>query len=123
MKPKLRQTLQEVLQSTSEVLFPHEMGNKIIEVNSVDCMGDTPLHVLINRGNTAGSLLLIENGANINAIGDMGETPLHIAIRKKDLTVIGALVNKNAKINIVSEFGKTAAELAKENGIKLHSIA
>ena len=86
-------------------------------------MGDTPLHVLITRGNTAGSLLLIEHGANVNAIGDMGETPLHLAIRRKDLTVISALLNKNANINIVSEFGKTAFEEAKENGIKLHNIA
>jgi ankyrin repeat protein len=119
MKVKIRQTLHEVLQSTSESLFPAEMGKKVIDINTTDCEGDTPLHVLISRGNTAGALLLIENGANINAVGDMGETPLHLAIRRKDLKIISALLNNNAKTNIVSEFGKSASQEAIEIGIKL----
>lgn len=122
MKIKQRQTLKQLLQSTSDTLFPNEMGKKDIEINTFDCMGDTPLHILINRGNTAGSLLLIENGANVNAIGDMGGTPLHLAIRRKDLAVIGALLNRNAKTNISSEFGKTVLEEAKANGINLRNI-
>lgn len=99
------------------------MGNKIVNVGTIDCMGDTPLHVLIGRGNTAGALLLIENGANVNAVGDMGETPLHLAIRMKNLKVIAMLLNNNAKTNIISEFGKTALDEANANSINLHRIS
>ena len=74
-------TLNEVLRSKSDNLFPAELGEAPVYIDSTDCDGDTPLHVLIWRGDTDGALLLIKHGAPINAIGDMGETPLHIAIR------------------------------------------
>jgi len=52
-------TLDEVLQSTSDNLFPAELGEAPVYIASTDCDGDTPLHVLIWRGDTDGSLLLI----------------------------------------------------------------
>jgi ankyrin repeat protein len=111
------QTLKEVLQSTSDCLFPAELGKAEVHIDSTGCDGDTPLHVLIWRGDTAGALLLIENGAPIDVAGDMGETPLHAAISKKDRKVINALIKAGAKTDIVSEFGKTALERAFEEGI------
>lgn len=112
-------TLYEVLQSTSDCLFPAELGEAPVYIDSTDCDGDTPLHVLIWRGDTAGALLLIENGAPINAVGDMGETPLHAAITRSNMKVIAALVKSGARTDIVSEFGKTALERAAEEGITL----
>ena len=112
-------TVEDVLQSTSECLYPAEMGERAVNFASADCDGDTALHVLIWRSDTSGALLLIENGANVNAIGDMGETPLHVAIRKDNRALIRALMAAGAETDIVSEFGSTARVLAAEKGIDL----
>ena len=111
--------LKAVLQSTSDVLFPAELGEAEVHINSTDCDGDTPLHVLIRRNDTAGALMLIENGAPVNAAGDMGETPLHVAVSNKNMTVIDALIKRGARTDIVNEFSKTALERAIEEGITL----
>jgi ankyrin repeat protein len=112
-------TLSEVLQSTSDCLFPAEMGGAKVNIDSTGYDGDTPLHVLIWRGDTDGALLLIENGAPIDAVGEMGETPLHAAISMQNMSVVEALIRSGARIDIVSEFGKTALDCATDEGITL----
>lgn len=109
--------MEEILQSTSDTLFPADLGARTVTLHSVDCDGDTPLHVLIWRGDTSGARLIIENGANLNAIGDMGETPLHVAIRKENLSIVRTLIRAGARTDIVSEFGQSASALASEKGI------
>ena len=115
----VQRTLNEVLKSTSDSLFPAELGKAEVRIDSADCDGETPLHVLIWRGDVEGALLLIENGANIDAIGDMGETPLHVAISKNEKRVIDALLEVGARTDIVSEFGQTQAEKARQYGVSL----
>lgn len=110
-------TIDEVLQSTSDSLFPAQLGETKVCIDSADCDGDTPLHVLIWREDTAGALLLIENGAPIDAVGDMGETPLHVALSKNNGKVINALLKAGARTDIVSEFGETALDKAAKHGI------
>lgn len=117
-----QRSLCEVLQSTSDCLFPADMGERIVSIDSTDCDGDTPLHVLIWRGDKEGALLLIQHGADVNAAGDMGETPLHIAISKKNLPLIEAMIKAGARLDIVSEFGQTARSRAKELGINLKQM-
>ena len=112
-------TLEEVLQSTSDCLYPAEMGKRVVNLASADCDGDTALHVLIWRSDTSGAILLIKSGANVNAIGDMGETPLHVAIRKDNRAVVRALIAAGAETDIVSEFGATARALAAEKDIDI----
>ncbi|MOA09565.1 hypothetical protein D3C78_1294060 [compost metagenome] len=68
-------TLKEILQSTSETLFPAELGEREVLLDSHDCDGDTPLHVMLWRKDSAGALVILRAGANPNAIGDMGVTP------------------------------------------------
>lgn len=114
-----KRTLKEVLQSTSESLFPAELGKAKVKIDSTDCDGDTPLHVLIWRGDTEGAILLIASGAPIDVIGDMGETPLHVAISKNDTRAISALIEAGARTDIVSEFGETAMEKAAKRGISI----
>jgi len=113
-------SLQEVLQTTSDNLFPAELGEAKVNIDSVGFDGDTPLHVLIWRGDTAGVLLLISNGAPVDAPGDMGETPLHIAILKNNMEVIEALLKAGARTDIISEFGVTAKDRAQQKGINLY---
>ena len=112
-------TLEEVLQSTSDVLFPEALGRAPVTIGSADCDGDTPLHVLLWRGDNDGALLLIQHGADVDAVGDMGETPLHVAIATGNRTAIAALLGAGASTEIVSEFGESAADKARASGIDL----
>lgn len=48
-------------QSTVRLLLQHGP-----DINAVDDLGDTPLHVAIYRGNLDAAYILIENGANPN---------------------------------------------------------
>ena len=122
MEDRSNKEIEEVLQSASDRLFPAEIGEAKVYLDSRGCDGDNALHVFIWGDETEDALFLIENGIDINAVGDMGETPLHAAIHQHNTAVIKALLNANARTDIVSEFGKTAIDLAQEEGIKLDKI-
>jgi ankyrin repeat protein len=91
-RPKKRTRLEEILQSTSDVLFPVELGKHPVTIDSTDCEGNTPLHVMVWRKDCNAINLLIEAGANVDAVGDMGETPLHVAVGEENLPIIEALL-------------------------------
>jgi|GEM_PF-1346808 len=109
-------TIEALLQSTSDTLFPADMGRRRVDMDSRDCDGDTPLHVLLWRKNTGGAKALIEAGANPNAIGDMGETPLHVAVRSGLPDLVEALLVAGADAEIRSEFGSTPREMGIAQG-------
>ena len=114
--PKHRASLEDILASTSDVIFPAELGEAPVAIDSADCDGDTPLHVMVWRKDRYAVNVLIEAGANVNAVGDMSETPLHIAVGQEDLPIIEALLKVGARTNIRSEFHETAAERAEMKG-------
>jgi uncharacterized protein len=117
---KGRRSLDEILRSTSDVLFPGEMGQRVVEVNSHDVDGDTPLHVMTWRGDCYAVRLLIEAGAAIDAIGDMGQTPLHVAVMREDESIAELLLRAGASPDVRSDFGDTPRELAeKQDGSML----
>jgi uncharacterized protein len=117
-REKERRTLAEVLESTSDVLFPQDVGEAKVEIDSRDASGDTPLHVMAWRKDRHGVKLLIEAGADVNAIGDMSEAPLHIAVRAEDLENVETLLRAGAKTDIRSEFDETPLEAAQKRGSK-----
>lgn len=67
--------LEEVLQLASDRLFPADIGEAKVYLDSRDSDGDNALHVFIWGNETENALFLIQNGIDINAVGDMGETP------------------------------------------------
>ena len=113
-KRKDHRSLAEILESTSDVLFPAEFGRRPIELDTRGLDGDTPLHVMLWRGDTYAAELLIDAGIDVNAIGDMGETPLHVAIRRENARAVRALLHAGARKNVVSEFGQTAVDVLDE---------
>ena len=113
---KQRRSLEEILQSTSDVIFPAELGERLVAIDSCDACGDTPLHVMVWRSDRYAVKLLLESGADVNAIGDMSETPLHVAIRRGDLEVAETLLSGGAKLDLRSEFNQTAMEVAASKG-------
>jgi uncharacterized protein len=111
-----RRSLSEILQSTSDVLFPEQMGKAAVELDSKDVDGDTPLHVMVWRGDRDAVEVLIAAGARIDAVGDMGQTPLHVAVMRADEHISELLLRAGASPNIRSEFGDTPGELAESKG-------
>ena len=105
-------SVQDILQSTSDSLFPADLGEKDVRIDSRDCDGDAPLHVLMWRKDSEGAEVLIAAGANTNAVGDMGETPLHVAVSQDLAGVVEALLAAGANPDIRSEFGDTPRERA-----------
>jgi uncharacterized protein len=100
----------EVLSSTSDVLFPGELGERPVAMNSMGIDGDTPLHVLAWRDDVEGAKLLVEAGADVNAVGDMSNTALDIAVQRQQLEFVTLLLQAGANPDVRSEFGKTARE-------------
>ncbi len=107
-----RQSLDETLQATSDVLFPADLGEAKVTIFSRDCDGDTPLHVMVRRADNYAVQQLIEAGSDVNAIGDMGETPLHTAVYAGSAEIIKLLLAAGARDDIRSEFGDTQLERA-----------
>jgi ankyrin repeat protein len=122
MKAGGRRTLEDILASCSDSLFPAGMGRTPVHLHTVDCDGDTPLHVMLWRDDTAAALALIEAGAKVNARGDMSETPLHIAVRQKNERAVDALLKAGADPDAVSEFGESPRRLALERAPHLGKL-
>ena len=112
----MTQSLQQLLQSVSDVLHPEDLGKAPVNLNSSSADGDTPLHVMMWRRDHGGARLLIQVGADVNAVGDMGETPLHVAVAQQDTVMVELLLRHGAKDDVVSEFGDTPREQARKKG-------
>ena len=112
-------SIEEILQSASDVLFPAELGERRVEIDSTDCDGDTPLHVMLWRKDAVAVKQLIAAGAAVNAIGDMGETPLHVAVSQDLPEGVAALLEAGANPDIRCEFGDTPRQRAQARGREL----
>lgn len=79
---------------------------------SVNCDGDTLLHLAAFRGHERDVLDLVELGADINAPGDLGYRPLHYAAMRGHHDVVAALLSMGARHDLPSEDGTTPAQAA-----------
>jgi hypothetical protein len=111
-----RPSLRELLQSTSDVLFPADMGERRVELDSRDSDGDTPLHVLLWRRDVQGARELIAAGADTTAAGDMDDTPLHVALRLELADAVAMLLAAGADPDAHNCFGDTPRAMAYKRG-------
>jgi ankyrin repeat protein len=111
VKPKQRQTIEEILVRASEVMYPH-LDPHLIAVDARDSDGDTPLHKVALWGDNYAAALLMDAGAEVDALGDMGCTPLYFAVMNGHEHVVATLLKRGADPDIRSELGSTPRELA-----------
>lgn len=88
------------------------------DINSVNRMGRTPLHIAIREGQMEVFNLLIDKGANINIDSTKGvrQSPLLFAVDLEKIEVVELLIEKGADINAVDLRGDNALSLAKRKG-------
>ncbi len=98
----MTRTLDQVLRSVSDVLYPEDLGEAPVRLDSRSADGDTALHVIAWRRDHDGARLHIEAGADINAVGDMDQTPLHVAVIQQDPTMVPLLLDHGARDNVIS---------------------
>lgn len=85
-------------------------------VNVIDALGRTPLHMAAFYGRPKTSALLIASGANINAKDRVGMTPLHAAVLAGGLQEVELLLDKNAEIATATDTGLTPLHLSAATG-------
>src|SRR6188768_1246833 len=92
----MTRTIDEVLQSVSEDMFPDDEGKRVVAIDSVGDDGDLPLHALAWKGDVDGIVTLLDAGADVDARGEDGETALHIAIHQENAVMIAVLLAAGA---------------------------
>lgn len=75
------------------------------EVNQVNALGESPIHIAAWKGDVNDILWLLSNGADINQRGEFGMTPLHYAYMGGMKANIAALINAGADQNIRCDDG------------------
>lgn len=76
--------LQDILQSTSDSLFPADLGRRPVHLDSRSSDGDTPLHVLLWRKDVSGARALLAAGANPDIRSEFGDSPRTMAATRNE---------------------------------------
>lgn len=79
----------------------------------------TPLHTATENSHYDIMDYLARNGANINAVDGLGQTCLHRAAREDDVQAVRLLLSHSIDTSALSLQGYTAAQVAKENVLKI----
>ena len=109
-------SVSKILASTSEFLFPADLGTRPVRIESRDADGDTALHVLVWQNDLQGVRALISAGADVNALGDMGYTPLHAAVSQDNAEIVSELLRAGARADLSSELCGSALHMAQSKG-------
>lgn len=120
-KNSLKNSLTSETKSTALHLAAHYSNhystNQLIkagaEVNCLDHLNQTPLHIAVIKDNISTSLL-VKAKANVILTNHLGQTPLHIAVQNENIQSIIALLDAG-KINVLTldKFSQTAIHYAK----------
>jgi len=88
--------------------------NSGIDIDKLDCAGNTILHLAVNRNDLALVKYIVNCGAHINSVNTRGETPLHRAARinndNPDITKY--LIENGAQPDVKDFLNNTPSDLA-----------
>jgi ankyrin repeat protein len=82
------------------------------DVNAVNAVGDTALHMAATQGYTAVVRLLLDQGVQVNATNRAGDTALHNAAAKGRDEVIQVLVTGGAVVDVKNVKGQSPLALS-----------
>ncbi|RNA01864.1 BRCA1-associated RING domain 1 [Brachionus plicatilis] len=86
----------------------------LVDINSKDFAGWTPLHEAVNKDNIEMIKLLIDHNADINARGYQNNTPLHEATLNRRYDSIKFLLEHGADHSIRNDFGVLAQDFVRD---------
>ena len=93
--------LDTVLELTDSVMnVARDLINHGVDVNSVDNLGLTPVHLAAARMPSRVLELLIKHGGLIDSQNKMGRTPLHLSVHNTDPAVLSCLHAHNADLKL-----------------------
>ena len=98
--------------NTSAVSNKLEHGEN---VDRLDGLGNTPLHIAVQEGNNDIASLLIAKGADINAANAEGLTPLHLAVKFGRFVLVNTLLDSGARIDLQDKENFSAYDYADKN--------
>ena len=108
--PLIKATVQADLKAVKNLIDTGE------DINAIDPLGRTALHMAAFYGNLKATELLLANGADITARDHVGMTALHAAVLSGGRQEVQLLLSKNADINAQSDSGQTALHLSAATG-------
>lgn len=75
------------------------LQNENIEVDAMNDIGETPLHIAIREDNLHIAELLLAAGADSSKIYNDGEAPIHIAAKHGKAHIVGTLLKYGSDVN------------------------
>ena len=76
------------------------LNKKILDINSCDQEGDTPLHWAVYKGQTETVKLLLQRGASLDPLGFDGSTPFFVSIQEGHIPISFELLEYGANPSI-----------------------
>ncbi len=83
------------------------LENPDIDINAVNDMGVTALHMAVESANIRITEMLIKAGADIEERDNNGDTFLHMAARQKKIQLVHILVKNGIDVSAANKFGET----------------
>ncbi|XP_076240663.1 uncharacterized protein LOC143183117 isoform X4 [Calliopsis andreniformis] len=87
-----------------------------IQLNAIDKMGFTPLHVAASQGCKGILDSMIQHGAALNKQCKYGNTPLHLACQNNEVETVEILINKGVDLNCLNSRLQSPIHIAAEMG-------
>ncbi|WP_224721408.1 ankyrin repeat domain-containing protein [Candidatus Wolbachia massiliensis] len=104
----LHYAIQQDFKDVAKIIIDH----KVVDINSIDNLGNAPLHYAVARNNLKLIDLLIKNGAEVDIKDERyGRTALNWAAYHSKFEIVKLLVKAGADWNTKDKDGKTALDL------------
>lgn len=97
---------------TNELLRDKFTKREKIDINQLDDLGNTPLHLAVQKKQEQTVQILILTGCDMNIQNKDKDTPLLIAVRNNYTLITNILCNAGADINICDKDGHLPIQLA-----------
>ena len=88
----------------------------LIDIDSTNIRGNTPLFYAILRNDLAMVKLLLDNGANKDGPYYSNEAPLHTASKQGNLEIVRELINRKSDVNKLDDNHDTPLHIASKRG-------